>query len=80
MPRLTSSLFAQADLDRITAAINEAESKTSGKPADELIEVIQQCGLLLQKHGFARRRNDPDEISSRLRMGEKVLDWRCHVF
>jgi putative membrane protein len=31
MPKLTSSLFAQADLDRITAAINEAESKTSGE-------------------------------------------------
>lgn len=31
MPRLASTPFAQADLDRITAAINEAESKTSGE-------------------------------------------------
>ncbi len=31
MLKLTSSLFAQADLDRITTAIDEAESKTSGE-------------------------------------------------
>jgi putative membrane protein len=31
MPKLTSSLFAQADLDRIAAAIHEAESRTSGE-------------------------------------------------
>ncbi len=31
MPNLTFRLFAQADLDRITAAINEAESRTSGE-------------------------------------------------
>lgn len=44
----------------------------AGKPAEGLVEAIQQCGVLLQQHGLERRADDTDEISSRLRMGERI--------
>jgi putative membrane protein len=46
----------------------------AGRTAEGLIEAIQQCGVLLQQNGIERRADDTDEISSRLRMGERV--WK----
>lgn len=42
----------------------------SGKPTEGLIAAIQQCGVLLQKRGVARRADDENELSNRLRIGE----------
>jgi putative membrane protein len=43
----------------------------NGKPADGLIEAIEQCGALLQAHGVAIRPGDKDELSNTLRTGRK---------
>lgn len=43
----------------------------SGKPAEGLIDGIAQSGELLQKCGVAIRRDDTDELSDSLRMGDK---------
>ena len=42
----------------------------SGKPAEGLIDAIQQCGALLQKHGVEIRPDDKDELSDSLRVGD----------
>ena len=46
---------------RIVRGINE------GHPADGLIDAISQCGVLLQKSGFKRRRDDTNELPNALR-------------
>jgi putative membrane protein len=43
----------------------------NGKPAEGLIDAIQQCGKLLQAHGVEVRTDDKDELSNALRMGGK---------
>lgn len=40
-----------------------------GRTADGLVDAIQECGELLQQHGFERRRDDTDELSDSLRIG-----------
>lgn len=45
------------------------KSVKRGKPTDGLIDAIQQCGELLQRHGVERRRDDTDELSDSLRIG-----------
>lgn len=42
----------------------------SGKPAEGLIEAIQQCGVLLQKRGVKIRPDDTDELTDALRTGD----------
>ncbi len=44
----------------------------SGKTADGLIDAIKHCGLLLQQHGVERRTDDRDELSDRLRVGDRT--------
>jgi len=39
------------------------------KPAQGLVEAIEMCGTLLQKHGVKRRKSDKNELSNRLRIG-----------
>ncbi len=43
----------------------------SGKPADGLIEAIQQCGVLLHKQGVGIRTDDKDELNNKLRTGDR---------
>jgi len=45
------------------------KSVKQGRTADGLIDAIQQCGELLQRHGVERRRDDTDELSDSLRIG-----------
>lgn len=40
----------------------------TGKPAEGLIEAIQQCGELLQRHGVTIRPDDQDELPDSLRL------------
>jgi putative membrane protein len=42
----------------------------SGKPAEGLIDGINQCGTLLQKHGVAIRQDDADELPDSLRTND----------
>ncbi len=42
-----------------------------GKPADGLIEAIRQCGVLLHKQGVGIRADDKDELSNKLRTGNR---------
>ncbi len=42
-----------------------------GRPADGLIQAIEMCGSLLQKHGVKRRRHDTNELANRLRTGAR---------
>ncbi len=58
----------QSDWDGIVNTI--VKSIREDKPADGLVEAIRQCGELLQKHGVERRRDDTDELSDSLRIGE----------
>jgi putative membrane protein len=41
-----------------------------GRPAEGLIDAIQQSGVLLQKQGVALRGDDTDELRDSLRMGD----------
>ena len=41
----------------------------SDRVVDGLIEAIQKCGSLLQRHGVEVRPDDTDELSNRLRIG-----------
>ncbi len=52
-------------VDRIVNGIRD------GKPAEALIDAIQQCGVLLATRGVVIRPNDKDELRDDLRMGEK---------
>lgn len=42
----------------------------SGKPADGLIDAVQQCGELLKREGVAVQSDDKDELSNRMRTSE----------
>jgi putative membrane protein len=39
----------------------------AGRPGPGLLEAIQACGELLERHGVARRADDQDELSNELR-------------
>ena len=43
----------------------------AGKPADGLIDAIRQCGVLLHKQGVGIRTDDKDELSNKLRTGNR---------
>ncbi len=43
----------------------------SGKTAEGLLDGIEQCGILLQKHGVAIRPDDTDELPDSLRTNDK---------
>jgi len=47
-----------------------------GRPAEGLIEAIDICGMLLQKHGVKRRKKDVNELSNRLRVASKKSSSR----
>lgn len=49
-------------VERVVKGIRE------GKPADGLMEAIQLCGELLQKHGVTIRPDDQDELPDSLRL------------
>jgi len=49
-------------VDRVVKGIR------AGRPADGLIEAIQQCGQLLQQHGVSIRPDDQDELPDSLRL------------
>ena len=42
-----------------------------GRLVDGLVDAIDQCGSLLQKHGVKRRKDDADEISDALRLSDR---------
>jgi len=50
-------------VDRVIMGIN------TGRPADGLVDAIQQCGTLLKLHGVKRRKRDVNELANRLRIG-----------
>lgn len=50
---------------RIIRGINEH------RPAEGLVDAIRQCGVLLQKSGFKRRRDDTNELSNALRTDDR---------
>lgn len=43
----------------------------NGKPADGLIEAIVLCGDLLKREGVARRHDDDDELSNKMRISKR---------
>ena len=42
----------------------------AGRPAEGLIDAIEHSGMLLEKHGLHRRRDDKDELPDSLRMSD----------
>jgi putative membrane protein len=43
----------------------------AGRPADGFVEAIGKCGLLLQRSGVTRRKDDTDELPDNLRVRER---------
>ena len=63
-----NSKVRQSDWDSVVALITSAIAQ--GKPADGLVAAIRECGRLLEHHGVQRYRDDKDELSDNLRMGD----------
>jgi len=59
----------QSDWENVVAAM--VRGINEDRPADGLIEAINLCGVLLQKHGVKRRKKDVNELSNRLRTASK---------
>jgi putative membrane protein len=47
------------------------EGIKKGSPAEGLIDAIQQCGILLEKHGVSRRPDDRNELTDSLRTDDR---------
>ncbi len=59
----------QSEWENVVAAM--VRGINTNQPAKGLIEAIELCGTLLQKHGVKRRKKDVDELPNRLRMASK---------
>ncbi len=55
----------QSEWENVVAAM--VRGINNGRPADGLIEAIELCGSLLERHGVKRRKSDANELSNRLR-------------
>lgn len=42
-----------------------------GRPTDGLLAAIRECGVLLESHGIARKKDDADELSDGLRTADR---------
>lgn len=60
-----SAVVPQRDWDEIAAGI--AAGMRSGQPMPALLAAIERCGVLLETHRLAPRRDDQDELPNRVR-------------
>lgn len=59
----------QSDWDGVVNTIVSAVKE--GRPADGLVEAIEQSGKLLERHGVTRKPDDKDELRDNLRMEDR---------
>jgi putative membrane protein len=60
---------AHSEWEDVVASVTKGIGE--GRAADGFIEAISKCGRLLQERGVKRRRGDRNELSNKLRMGNK---------
>jgi putative membrane protein len=59
----------QSEWENVAAAM--VRGINNGRPANGLVEAIELCGTLLQKHGVKRRKRDANELANRLRAASR---------